>query len=316
MLPTQSDVHVDTPLTNFAQKFMQTDGFVFDKVFSSLPVDKASNKYYIYDKSDFWRDEGDISMLLAPGAPVKRGGYRLSTTNYSCDVRAYGKPVEKEVAANADAVINSDRDAVDFIMQKLMVRHENQFMTEFFTTSVWGTDLTPANLWSDYANSDPITDIKTTARLAIKSATGMNPNTLLVGGRVDAQLKGHPLVKEQFKYTSSDSISNEMLAALFEVERYLVADAVNTTSKEANATQTFDFIAGKHALLCYTAPDGSDGATAGRVFKWTGWGNTDGIAIQSYYEDQTRSNVYEGFTAIDNKVCSTALGYFFNGAVA
>lgn len=314
MLPTLSDVHVDSALTNFAQKFLQSKGFVFDKVFSSLPVANASDKYHIYARDDFWRDQGDGNMLLAPGSPVRRGGYRMSSTNYSCDVRAWGKPVPKEIAANADAVINAERDAVEYVMQQLMVRLERQWMTEFFATSIWTTDVTPTNLWSDFDDSDPLADVET-GRLAIESKTGLNPNTLVVGPRVHSKLKLHPIVKEQFKVTNTESITEEMLARVFGVERYLVASSVYASNIEG-ATAAYDYIAGKHALLCYSAPNGSDGATAGRVFKWTGYGNTDGVAIQSYFEEQTRSTIVEGFSALDYKVTSADLGYFFNGAVA
>jgi len=199
-------------------------------------------------------------------------------------------------------------------MQQLMVRLEAQWMTEFFATSIWTTDLTPSALWSDFDDSDPLSDVET-ARLTISSATGLKPNTFVVGPRVHAKLKLHPLVKEQFKVTNTDSITEDMLARVFDVERYIVASAVKSTNIE-EATAAFDYIAGKHALLCYSAPDGSDGATAGRVFKWTGYGNTDGIAIQSYYEEQTRSTIVEGFSALDFKATSADLGYFFNGAVA
>lgn len=314
MLPTQSDVHVDSALTNFAQKFLQSGGFVFDKVFTSLPVEKASDKYHVYSRDDFWRDQGEGELLLGPGAPVKRGGYRMSTGNYSCDVRAFGKAVPREIAANADAVINAERDAVDFVMQTLMIRLERQWMTEFFAASIWATDSTPTNLWSNFTTSDPLSDVET-GRLSIQSLTGLKPNTFVVGPRVHAKLKLHPLVKEQFKYTSSESITPEMLARVFEVERYIVAESVYATNIEG-ATAAYDFIAGKHALLCYSAPSGSDGATAGRVFKWTGYGNTDGIAIQSYFEEQTRSTIVEGFSALDYKVTSADLGYFFKDAVS
>lgn len=316
MLPTQADVHVDEALTDFAQMFLnQEDSFVFDKVFSSKSVAHASDKYFTYSRDDFWRDQGDGEMLLAPGAPVKRGGYRMSTDSYSCDVRAWAKAVPREIAANAQPAINAEQDAIKYVLEQLRIRHERQFMTEFFTTSVWGTDLTPSALWSNYSTSDPLTDIKETGRHAIESVTGKKPNTLLVGPRVHTKLIKHPLVQELFKVTNVDSVTEDMMARVFDVDRYIVARAVYATNVEG-ATGAYDYAAGKHALLCYVAPDDTDGATAGRCFKWSGWGNSAGVAIQSYYEEQTRSTIIEGFTAIDNKVVSSACGYFFNGAVA
>ena len=316
MLPDQTDVHVDSALTNFSQKFLQTSGFVFDKVFTSLPVSKASDKYHTYARQDFWRDQGDRLMLLGDSAPVARGGYRMSTGSYSCDVRAFGKAISKGVRSNADAVINPDQDAVDFVTQALMVRLEAQWMAEFFVTGIWGTTstLSGTSQWSDYDDSDPITAVDN-GKQAIGDLTGLEANTFLCGSAVDLKLKRHPIVQALYKVSNVESISDEMMARVLGVQRYLVARAVKATDVEG-ATAAFARIAGKHALLCYTAPDGSDGATAGKVFKWDGWGADSGIAIQSYYENQSRSDIVEGFSAVDFKITSTALGYMFIDAVA
>lgn len=316
MLPTLTDVHIDYALTNMALKWAQdATAFVATQNFLPIGVDHATNKYFTYNREDFWRDPGDDMTLLAAGAPVKRGGYRMSNDSYSCDVRAYGKPVTLEVERNADGGINSEKDAIDFVMSVLSVRRENHWMAQYFTTGKWTTDLTPANLWSNFATSDPKADFEV-ARLKIQSTTGKTPNTFTVGARVHSQLIQHPIIKDQFKYTSDQSLDADMLKRYFGVERYLVASAVNTTSKENAAAITFDYIAGKHALLSYSGPVSMESATAGRTFAWNGYGNDAGIAIGSYYENQTRSNIIEGFMAYDFKVVAADLGYFFNGAVA
>lgn len=316
LLPDQTDVHVDSALTTFAQKFLQKGGFVFDKVFTSLPVSKASDKYYTYARDDFWRDQGDVAMLLGDGSTVKRGGYRMSTATYSCDVRAWGKAVPKGVKLNADGGINPEQDAVDYVTQQLMVRLEAQFMTEFLAGSIWGTTstLSGTTQWSDYDDSDPVAAIDT-AKQTIGDNTGVEANTFLCGSAVDLKLKRHPVIQALYKVTNVDSIDDAMMARVLGVERYLVARAVKATNIEG-ASAAFARIAAKKALLCYTAPDGSDGATAGKVFKWDGWGNGDGVAISSYYEEQTRSTIIEGFAALDFKVTSTALGYEWEDAVA
>lgn len=320
MLPTLTDVHADRPLTNYALKWLQDQTqFGWAKVFHTTGVKHASDTYYTYNREDFWRDQGDGAMLTAPGAPVKRGGYRMSTDSYRCDVRSWGKAVPRDISRNADDVIKSEQDAVDYIMQQLFVRLENQFITEMFTTSIWNADTTPTNLWSDFAASDPVGDVEA-RRLVMQGNTGLDPDTLVVGAAVHSKLKQHPMIKALFQVTNRDSITEEMLAKVFEVDRYIVLKAVEATAYENASSQTFAHIAGKHALLCRAGSPGSSPEqtpAAGRIFGWDGYGNPNGVAIQApYYEDQTRSDVYEGFSAIDFKVTSTVLGEFFSGAVA
>lgn len=316
MLPTQTDVHIDYALTDFAVRWkQQNDAFVCDKVFSSLPVEHATNKYFTFNREDFYRDQGDGDMLLAPSAPVKRGGYRISNDSYSTDVRAWGKAVPKEIEANADGGLSMERDAIDYVMTQLMIRKEAGWLAAFFATGKWTTDITPTNLWSDFTTSDPKADIETGV-LTIESSTGYRPNTLTVGARVHSKLKQHPIIRDQFKYTSAQSITEEMLAAYFEIDNYIVARAVKSTTAELTTVPLFDYMAGKHALLSYKGSSNTEGPTAGRTFNWKGWGNDTGVAVQSYYEQSIRSNIVEGFTAYAYKVVSADLGYFFNGAVS
>ena len=53
--PTQADVHINVPLTNVSVAYMQSSSsFIADKVFPKVPVNKQSDLYWKYSKSD-WR---------------------------------------------------------------------------------------------------------------------------------------------------------------------------------------------------------------------------------------------------------------------
>ncbi len=55
--PNQSALHVDALLTNVSIATMQkSDGFVANKVFPDIPVDKQSNKYAVIPAGEFNRD--------------------------------------------------------------------------------------------------------------------------------------------------------------------------------------------------------------------------------------------------------------------
>jgi len=179
--PTAQAVHaVDVPLTNISTAYIQSQtNFIADKVFPVVPVEKQTDKYYTYTKNDWFRDE---AQPRADGTESAGSGYGLSTASYSCDLYAIHKDIGYQARNNADAGINLDRDATEFVTQRLMLRREIQWVSDYFTTSVWGTDSTPSNLWSAYTTSDPIDDIET-GKSAILSVTGFEPNTLVLGIR-------------------------------------------------------------------------------------------------------------------------------------
>lgn len=316
--PTQTSVHVDVPLTNISTAYIQSqDAFIAGRVFPVVPVEKQTDKYYTYTKNDWFRDE---ATRRADASESAGSGYGLSTATYSCDVYALHKDIGFQTRANADSQINLDRDAVQFLTQRMLLRQEIQFVTDFFTTSVWANDVTPTNLWSDFTNSDPIEDIET-GKETILSVTGQMANTLVLGYQVYRKLKNHPDIVDRIKYTTGvtgRTVTPELLAAMFDVERVLVARAVKATNVEGE-TAAYSFTHGKHALLCHTASSpGLLTPSAGYMFSWRGVSDGLGadIGITRMDMPTLRAERIEAQIAFDCKVVGSDLGYFFNGAVA
>jgi hypothetical protein len=207
-----------------------------------------------------------------------------------------------------------------------MLRRELQWVSDFFATSVWGTDVTgvagtpstgQTKQWSDYTSSDPISDIEN-AKSGILSATGMEGNTLVLGYDVFKSLKNHPDLVDRIKYTSSQTITTDMLAAMFDIPRVIVAKAVKATNNEG-ATEAYSFAHGKKALLCHVAPQpGLLTPSAGYSFSWTGVSGGLGATIgtSQFRMESIKSDRVEAEMAFDNKVIGSDLGYFWDSIVA
>lgn len=315
--PTQTDVHVNVPLTNVSTAYMQQDdNFVATKVFPVVPVEKQTDKYYTYNKNDFFRDE---AQPRADATESAGSGYGLSTDSYNCDVFALHKDIGNQVRQNADPQINLERDATQFLTKRMLLRQEAQWVSDCFKTGVWGTDLTPSTLWDDDA-SDPINDVEA-GKEQILSVTGYEPNTLVLGYQVYRQLKRNPDIVDRLKYTqgvTGKTVTPQMLAAMFDVDRVLVAKAIKATNKEGE-TASYSFIFGKHALLLYVAPNpGLLQPSAGYTFSWQGVSQGLGanVGITRIDVPLRKAVRIEAEVAFDNKIVGTDLGYFFNGAVS
>jgi len=323
--PTLNDVHVDAILTNISVAYMQNrDNFIADKVFPIVPVDKKSDKFFTYTKNDWFRDE---AQRRAPATESAGGGYNLSTDTYSADVWAFHKDVPDQIVANADAPLNPLREAAEFVTHRLLLRRELQFVTDFMGTGVWGTDIVgtagtatsgqTATQWSNCTSSDPIEDIEAGKAQILKN-TGMEANTLVLGYDVFRQLKNHPDLVDRIKYTSSQTITADMIAAMFDIPRVIVSKAIKATNLEG-ATGAYAFATGKTALLCHVAPQpGLMTPSAGYTFSWTGVSGGLGqvIGTSQFRMDSIRASRVEAEMAFDNKVISSDLGYFWNTIVA
>jgi hypothetical protein len=314
--PTQTDVHVDSVLTNISVAFQQDAArFVAPLVFPSVPVSKQSDKYYTYSQADFFRD---TAQVRADSTESAGSGYSLSTSTYSSMVYALHKDIGDQVRANSDNPLAPDADATRYISQQMMIKQERDWATNFFAGSIWGTDVTPGTLWSA-SGSTPIADVETGMETVLTN-TGMLPNTLVISYAVFSQLKNNADIIDRFKYTSSESITTDILARLFGVDRVLVMSGIHNSAAEG-ATAAYSQIGGKDALLVYSAPSASLlSPTGGYNFTWTGLSQSGGIgsstAVSRFRMDHLRSDRIEIQSAWDFQVVSSSLGYFFDNVVA
>jgi hypothetical protein len=322
--PTQSQVHVDAILTNISVAYMQrAENFIADKVFPIVPVDKQSDKYFKYTKNDWLRDEAKVR---ADGTESVGSGYNITTDTYFADVFAIHKDIGDQTRANADAPINVDREAAEFVTHRLLLRRELQFVSDFMAPGVWGTTASGVasgastgqfNQWNNYTLSDPISDIEE-AKQDILSTTGYEANTLVLGYDVFRVLKHHPDLVDRIKYTSSQTITEDMLARMFDIERVLVSKAVKATNAEG-ATEAYAFATSKTAMLAHVAPSpGLLTPSAGYTFQWTGVSGGLGLTIgtSSFRLESLKATRIEAELAFDNKVVGSDLGYFWKDAVA
>lgn len=325
--PTTLDVHVDAVLTNISVAYRQNNNFIADAVFPSIPTDKKTNKYYVYNKGDWFRDE---AALRPPDTESVGSGYRVATDTYNCEVFAFHKDIDDQTRNNADSPIDMDRDAVEFVTGRLQLRKEIQWATDYFVTGVWGKEYTGVASapsagtsflqWNDAA-SDPIVNVEEWKEYML-STTGYIPNTLVIGYQVFRMLKQNAVIYNRIKYTNGDNITLDLLARLFEIDRILVASAIKNTGKRvpgATGNDTFGFVMGKSALMCYVAPRPSLlTPTAGYRFEWTGVSDGMGVTtgVSRIPVPLKRSERIEGQMSWDNKVVATDMGIFLNTVVA
>jgi hypothetical protein len=328
--PTASDVHVNTPLTNISVAYMQdVNNFIAAKVFPDVPVTKQSDRYYTYDRGDFNRDEAE---KRAPGTESAGGGYKIDNTpNYFADVWAFHKDIPDQVRDNSDAVLDPDREGTEFCTQKLLIRREKAFVTNYMAGSIWtGGDYTGvasapgANQtiqWDQYNTSDPIGDVRR-ALTTVQQLTGFRPNTLSMGQQVWDALVDHPDVIDRVKAGQTPGKpamgTKDALKMIWEIDNIYVAGSIINTAAEG-ATNSHSFIVGKVAWVGYVPPKpGLMTPSAGYTFTWTGFRGAAagmGTRIKKFRMEHLESDRIEAQMAFAQKVVSTDLGFFWASIV-
>jgi hypothetical protein len=316
--PSLSSVHVNRPLTNISVAYVQeAENFIADKVFASIPVDKKSDTYYIWNKNDLLRDE---AKPRAPHTESAGSGMGLTTATYNCDVFALHKDISDQERANEDPGISLDRTTVRWLTDRMLQRKENQWVADYFVTGIWGTSQVPGALWDNYTTSDPIDDIEDAIRTVMIN-TGRRPNALVLGYDVERSLKHHPDIVDRIKYTGGllDQVATRRaLAQLFGLQDVFVSQAITATNNEGE-TAAYSFTHGKHALLVHRAMNpGINIPSAGYTFKWKGVSDGIGetVGVVRFDMPELRSERIESQMAWDNKLVGADLGYFIESAVS
>ena len=313
---TSKDVHVDQLLTNVSIGYSNA-GYIADQIFPVVPVDKQSDKYLTYDKSHWFRNEAKIR---ATGTKSERGGWTYSSDTYFCDRFSYGHEIYDEERANADNAFQLDSDAAEFATDKILMQREVAFASDFFKTSVWGTDkvgATDFTRWSDYAGSTPLVDVSDWMD-TIEASIGREANRLVMGKQVWTKLKWHPDLIDTIKYTQRAQMGLDLAATLLEVERILVGRAIYTTSPEgtAEASVSYSRIWGKHALLIYVPNTPSlRQPAAGYTFTWQRVPSSLRY-IKRMRDEEREADIIEANAYYDHKVTGAAAGLFGSTVIA
>lgn len=313
--PTASDVHVNRPLTNYSVAFAQTqEDFLATRIFPTVPSEMRGDDYFVYDRADWARL---VAQKRAPGTKSAGGGYTLATDTFLTERWSVHKAVDDPTRANADDPLDPDRDATAWVTEQMLRAMEREFESSFFTTGVWTRQITPGTLW-DAGGSTPIDDVDA-EKVRIASITGRRPNTIATTPYVFNALKNHPDVLDRIKYTQRAVVTEELLAGLFGVERFLVGWGFETTSVKGAATDTFDFVLGKHLWLGYVNPSpGPRVPTAGATFVWSGLTGASrlGFRIKRFRVEEVESDLIEGDVWFDMKVVANDLGMLFASVVS
>ncbi len=322
--PTLQDVHIDQALTQISVAQIQDQSkFLFNKIAPIIPVDKQSDKYWVFPKNEWLIDE---ARKRGDSEESAGGGYVLSQDSYFADVWAYHKDLGSQVKANADAGLQLERGTTQFVTSKLLLRAELQFINDFFKTGVWGTDRagvaagptgTQFIQWDQFTTSDPVTDIEQ-SKDYIESVTGFEANTMVIGKAVWMKLKRHPVLRDQIKYTSPNNVTIDLLKQLFEIENIYIGRSIRATNNRGG-TPAYAYNYGKICWIGYVNPSPAPFTPSAMYsFGWTGvsGGLNVPIAIDSFDIRRLKTTRYEGEFAVDNKIVSADMGVYMSAVVA
>jgi hypothetical protein len=282
-------VHIDIALTNISVGY-PNPGIVGPALYPEVPVGKQSNKYYIFGREG-WLPEDDVR---APGTEANEvPGLQVSTDSYYAQEHALQIAVTDEERDNADSPFSPDRDGTELVTAKIMIGRELAMKTLATTAANYSggmsVTLSGTSQWSDYVNSNPISDMKTAIR-AINAQIFMDPTVAVIPYQVMSILEDHPDIIERVKYSERAILTPDIIAAVMTLPK-VVMPGLGINTANAGQAAALGYLWGKDVVLAYV-PDrpGLKIPAYGYEFVW-GYGGGNAQVVERWREDKRASDV-------------------------
>lgn len=311
-LNTRTAAVIDPILSSHARGYRNA-GFVADVLFPRVPVPNRSMTLLKFGKEAFRK----LNTRRAPGSNVKRVQYGYGSTTISLvqDALEGIVPVEHQEEASKIPGIDLGANAINMVLDSVDLGLEFDAAQLARDPAAYDSDhkvaLASSFRWT-HADSDPGKDVGD-AKEAIRAYIGRRPNVLMLGPSAAKALKRHPKIKEQFKYTSKDSLTLDMIAAFFELDRVVTGDAVYLPETAADTVKATD-IWGDDAILAYVPQAGANFMVPsyGYTYELLGYPQVE----TPYYARETKSWIYPTTTERRPYLVGADAGFLFQNAGA
>ena len=302
---------IDPILTEYAQGYRNAD-MVGLNLFPYVPVMQRGGKIIAFGKEDF----ALYNTSRAPGANTKRVQFGFSSTPYTLEQHALEAvaPWELQQEASVVAKVNLANMSVRKVQNVIALRLEKAQADIATTAASYAASnkatLSGTSQWSDYTGtSNPSKDIET-AKEAIRAQIGRRGNTVLLSAQAFKACKQHPAIIDRLKYTGRDSVTTDLLASLWDVDRVVVGDAVYTDN-----TGTITDVWGKFVVVAYTntASVADLGEPSyGYTYRLEG----APLVEEGYADKNAKSDIYPVTDEVSPVLAAALSGYLISAVVA
>lgn len=301
---------VDPILSTHARGYRNST-FIASALFPRVSIPNRSMLTIKFGKEAFRK----LNTRRAPGSATKRVqyGYAADPVSLVQDSLEGIVPTEHQQEAEKVPGIDLAAGAVNMVLDVLDLNLEIDSANIARNAGNYAAGnklvLAGADRWAS-DTSDPKADMDA-AKEVIRRKIGRYPNTLALGPNAANALKNHPKIKEQFKYTSKDSISTEMLAAYFDVKKVVVGASVYLPETAADADLAND-VWGDDAILAYVPEAGDNFQVPSYAYTYELIGYP--MVEQPYHDRSIKSWVYP--TTVERRPILTGAegGFLFQNA--
>lgn len=279
--------------------------YVGPRVFPVMTVPKQTGKFGKIAVEDLLRHSQ--TGARTPGSGYWRDIQQFTEDSYATEEYGFEELIDDREAEMYSDYFDAEVLATQRAVNKLLTRQEMRCAALFDSTAYTAASMTEAlgaGAW-DVATSTPITDVDK-AVTKVYNATGERPNVLIINWVTYRALKFVTQVQNAIESSGAGSsrllrdVTSAMLSAAFDLEVVVAGGSQNTAGPTAAAT--IAQIWPKHAIIAKVATTNDmREPCVGRQFHWTDDGSAFSGRVESYRQEENRSNVIRVRHDVDEK---------------
>jgi hypothetical protein len=304
-MPAVRDTYVNPLLTDIYLGYSGEQNYIAGQLFPTVEVDKETGIYFVRDKEN----------LRAP-ADARRGEFSranrvtntLSQATYTLEEKTLESPISWKLRKNGQMPFDPKKNATMLVKDKLALDKEIDLQATILAAGAPGLDA--ATAWNTIS-TDIVGQVRT-GRDTIQKNTGKRPNVAVISKlSLNAVLKNTAfLASIQYVNVVNEANLRSALAQWFDVERVLIADAINNTAKEGQ-TDVMDWVWSDNFILAYVTPTPAiEVPTAGYEIKLSGV-----AAVDEWSEPDIKTDFVRATDYYDNKVVDPNAMYVITNTV-
>lgn len=295
------------------------------------PLVKTTSLTGTYYEIDRLASKVSVNIKRSPGEEVKavtRRGKALKTYHVYDHALSSNIPIEIIQNSDQEGVFNERVTMASDLMKQIEAEHERQVHSAFWASSIndfetiYGasgvldvaTDLTA---W-DAAGASMKKDILT-ARLSMYRRSGYKPNTMVIPNDVFSVISTQDNeIKEALKYTSFGSVTEEVLARYFEIDRVIIPGFLEDASDFATTENKDLLYSGDHVGLFYVndAPSKNKTTLASTFYLDEGYEGMKWMGVTREFSNKNKGEDVTVSAYWDLKTIDTSCGFILGNVLA
>jgi len=296
---------------------MDRQGFIGHRVLPVIDVMKQSGSFGKIPIEQLLQNR---DTARAPGSGYSRGNFTFAKVAFATEEHGAEEPIDDRESEMYAEYFDAEQISAQRAFDAVLRNAEKRSAAAVFNTTTWtGSGVTTGitNEWDDAANAVPITDVEAAVK-KVYDGSGLWPNALIINRKVFRNLRNVASIIDRIKYAGftdprAGAINEAALAQVFDLDFIIVAGSSKNTAVEGQAASLAPVWSDEYAMVAKIATTNDiKEPCVGRILHWPGDGSDVDGRVETYREENKRSDIVRVRHDVDELILYPEAGHLLS----